>query len=233
MTQGNIFFDGFSNVNLNGQNNVTFSGVGSLTTGRGNLTIQTPRVATSYYLKPVVGIDPTTGTALPAVYTAANYLIDTTVKDSNGNVVSAGTVTMQGNGAASAGTATPGGTLAITAGEIDVSTIVEVPSGQIELTATGNINLGSGGQILSRGYYSPSAGTTVQTNAPGGVVSLTSTGSGVITLAAGSLIDVSAGSQGDAGSISPLRPHRWSGTERQHTGPGLRRQRRLFLPGNE
>ena len=206
VTQGNIFFDGFSNVNLNGQNNVTFSGVGSLTTGGGNLTIQTPRVATSYYLKPVVGIDPTTGTALPAVYTAANYLIDTTVKDSNGNVVSAGTVTMQGNGAASAGTATPGGTLAITAGEIDVSTIVEVPSGQIELTATGNINLGSGGQILSRGYYSPSAGTTVQTNAPGGVVSLTSTGSGVITLAAGSLIDVSAGSQGDAGSISLYAP---------------------------
>ena len=72
MNQGNILFDGFSNVNMNGQNNVTFSGVGSLTTDGGNLNVPTPLVATSYYLSRWWGsILPRT--ALPAVYTAANY----------------------------------------------------------------------------------------------------------------------------------------------------------------
>ncbi len=185
VNQGNILFDGFSNVNLNAQNNVTFSGKGSLVTRGGNLTIRTPHVASSYYLKPA-GLDPSTGIALPAVYTAANYLID----------AGAGTVNMQGNGAASASTATPGGTLAIMAGEIDISTIVEVPSGQIGMTALNNLNLGSGGQLLARGT----------SYAPGGVVSLTSTGGGAINLLTGSLIDVSAGPQGDAGSIKLYAP---------------------------
>ena len=173
VNQGNVLFDGFSNVNLNGLSNVTFSGVGSLTTGGGNLTVSTPRVATSY--------------ATPAgVYMAANYAINAGI----GNVI------MQGNGAASASTAAPGGTLAVTAGEIDISTIVEVPSGQIELTATGNINLGSGGRLLSRGTD----------YAPGGVVSMTSTNGGGVTLMAGSLIDVSAGTQGDAGTVNLYAP---------------------------
>ncbi len=183
--QGNTLFDGFSNVNLSGRSNVTFSGVGSLTTASGNLTISTPRIATTYYLAPA-GTDPSTGATLPAIYTAANYAIN----------AGAGTVTMRGNGAASASTAAPGGTLRITAGEIDVSTIVEVPSGQVELTATGNVNLGGGGQLLSRGTA----------YAPGGVVSLTSTGGGAVTLSGGSLIDVSAGSQGDAGTINLYAP---------------------------
>jgi filamentous hemagglutinin family protein len=194
VNQGSILFDGFSNVNMKGQNNVTFSGAGSLTTGGGNLTIATPRVATSYYVN-------SAGT-----YTAANYLIDTTIRDASGNVIGGGTVSMAGTGAASASTAAPGGTFAITAGEIDISTIVEVPSGQIDLTATGNINLESGGQLLGRGYYTSSTGQTVQTNAPGGVVSLTSTNGGAVNLMAGSLIDVSAGSQGDAGSITLYAP---------------------------
>jgi filamentous hemagglutinin family protein len=196
VNQGSILFGGFANVNLNGQGNVTFRGVGSLSTGGGNLTISSPRVATSYYLNPVAGIDPATGEVPPPVYTAANYSIN----------ARNGTVTMEGSGPASASLAAPGGTLAVTAGQIDVSTIVEVPSGQIELTATGNINLGSGGQLLARGYYSPSTGTTVQTNAPGGVVSLTSTGGGAITVNPGALIDVSAGAQGDAGSIGFYAP---------------------------
>jgi hypothetical protein len=181
-----ILFDGFSSITMNGLSNVTFSGIGSLITGGGNLTIASPRIATSYYLSPVAGTDPTTGAALSPVYTAADFTLN----------VGSGTVVMEGNGLASASVGAPGGTLAVSAGEIDVSTIVEVPSGQIELTASGAINLGSGGQLLARGT----------SYAPGGVVSLTSTGGGAITLAAGSLVDVSAGLQGDAGIINIYAP---------------------------
>jgi filamentous hemagglutinin family protein len=171
----NVLFDGFSSITMNGRSNVTFSGAGSLTTGGGNLTVATPRVATSYYG------DPASGT-----YTAADYAIN----------AGTGTVVMEGNGLSSASVGAPGGTLAVSAGEIDVSTIVEVPSGQIELTASGNINLGSGSQLLSRGTA----------YAPGGVVSLTSTNGGGVALAAGSIIDVSAGTQGDAGSVNIYAP---------------------------
>ena len=204
VNQGSLTFDGFSNVNLNGGSNVTFRGIGSLKTGGGNVNITTPRVATSYYLKPV-GFDPSTGALLPPVYTAANYLIDTTVTDGNGKVTGGGAVTMANlSGATSASTAAPGGTLAVTAGGIDISTIVEVPAGQIELTAVNGINLQPGGQLLAQGYYNSSAGTAV----PGGVVSLTSTGGGKINLSSGSFIDVSAyqGIQADAGSINFYAP---------------------------
>ena len=139
-------------------------------------------MATSYYVN-------SAGT-----YTAADYTI-------NGGT---GSVTMEGNGSTSASTAAPGGTLAVTAGNIDISTIVEVPSGQIELTATNNINISSdslgNGQLLARGTA----------YAPGGAVSLMSTGGGTINIASGAVIDVSAyqgqGSQGDAGSISLYAP---------------------------
>ena len=133
---GSIFFDSFSNVNLNGGSNVTFRGVGSLSTGGGNVTISTPRVGTSYYVN-------SAGT-----YTAANYSIN----------AGSGTVTMQGNNNTSSSTAAPGGTLSVSAGDVNISTIVEVPAGQIDLTAADNINLYSGGQLLAQGnQYSPAA----------------------------------------------------------------------------
>ena len=205
--KGSILFDGFGTVNMDAAHDLTFRGAGevpqgatfrtagTLSTGGADLNIAAGRVTTSFYMQPA-GTDPSTGAALSPVYTAADYLIDATTKDTSGNVTGGGRVSIGPDTGAAGTTTTPGGTLAITAGEIDVSTIVEVPSGQIELTATGNITLAGGGQLLGRGTP----------YVPGGVVSLTSTGGGAVTLAAGSLIDVSAGLQGDAGSISLYAP---------------------------
>ena len=220
--KGNIQLDGFSTINMNVANDLTFRGAGEvdqatgatfrsagvLATGGADLNIATALVTTAPYMQPA-GTDPTTGALLAPVYTAANFLIDATDRDSSGNPTGGGGTVNITPGTGNAGTATtPGGTLAITAGEIDISTVVEVPSGQIELTATrytrssgslvstGNINVGSGGQLMAQGTQ----------YAPGGVVSLTSTGGGTINIASGAVIDVSAGSQGDAGSISLYAP---------------------------
>ena len=230
--KGNIQLDGFSAVNMDAANDLTFRGAGQLdqatgatfrsagvlATGGADLNIAAAMVTTAPYMQPA-GTDPTTRAVLAPVYTAADFLIDTTDRDSAGNPTGGGGKVSMTAGTGTAGTAaTPGGTLAITAGQIDISTIVEVPSGQIDLTATrytnpsgilvstGNIDIGSGGRLLARGYYTSSRGQTVQTNAPGGVVSLTSTGGGAINIASGALIDVSAGAEGDAGSISLYAP---------------------------
>jgi filamentous hemagglutinin family protein len=195
--KGNILFDGFSTVNMNVANDLTFRGAGEvpqgatfraagvLATGGADLNIAASRVTASYYMQSA-GTDPSTGAALPPVYTAADFKVDAGAGAVN---ITAGTGT--------AGTTTaPDGTLEIDGSAIDVSTLIEIPSGQITLNASGNITLGSGGQLLARGTA----------YAPGGVVSLTSTGGGAINLLSGSLIDVSAGSQGDAGSISLYAP---------------------------
>ena len=119
-------------------------------------------------------------------YTAANFTVN----------AGSGTVTIAAGSGAPGAVATPGGTLEIDASEIDISTLVQIPSGQIKLVATGNINLASGARLSLPG--------TVY--APGGVVYLTSTNGGAVNANSGSLIDVSAGPQGDAGSINLYAP---------------------------
>ena len=209
--KGSTSFDGFRTVNVNAANDLTFRGAGEvpqggtfraagvLGTGGADLNIVAARVTTAPYMQPA-GTDPTTGAALTPVYTAADFKVD----------AGAGTVNITPGTGIAGTTAAPGGTLAITAGEIDISTTVEVPSGQIELTATaspastGSITIGSGGQLLAQGTP----------YAPGGVVFLASTGTNTsgntiknaITIDPAALIDVSAGAEGDAGSISLYAP---------------------------
>src|SRR5271157_5815733 len=100
--EGNILFDTFSTVNLNAPNDLTFRGIGSLSTGGGDLNIATSRLTTSYYLEPV-------NASVPPVYTAANFAINT----------GTGKVTISAGGGSPGIASTPGGSLAITAGGID------------------------------------------------------------------------------------------------------------------
>ena len=120
-------------------------------------------------------------------YTAASF-----------QIAAGGNVTIAKSGGQPDTTSVPGGTLGITAATIDDSGIVDVSSGNITFTATdrrSGIFLRSGSEILARGCaYAP--GGNVQLNA----------GNGTLTMEQGALIDVSAGSQGDAGSISIVAP---------------------------
>jgi filamentous hemagglutinin family protein len=194
---GTILFDQFSKIGVNVMNSLTFSGVGSLSTGGARLSVSTAQVATTYSMAPA-GPAGSTAAALPPIYTAANFSID---------AGGTGTVTIQPSGGTAGTNPPPGGSLSITdAREIDISTanpsgstvVVDVPSGQLTFAASGNITLGSGAVLSAQA--SPYA--------PGGVISLTSTGGGMVTLGLGSLIDVSppSGSQGSGGSINLYAP---------------------------
>jgi filamentous hemagglutinin family protein len=119
-------------------------------------------------------------------YTAANFTVN----------AGSGTVTMAAGSGTPGAVTTPGGTLEIEAQEIDISTLIQMPSGQLNLVASGNINLAKGAQLSLPGTA----------YAPGGVVYLTSTNGGAVNVNAGSLIDVSAGPQGDAGNINLYAP---------------------------
>jgi filamentous hemagglutinin family protein len=96
-----------------------------------------------------------------------------------------------------------GGSLAISGSSIDVATQIALPSGHISLTTTaGDLTLAQGGSIDVAGVVQQYDGVAVAS--PGGSVSLTSSGN--VTLASGSRIDVSAGSGGEAGSITLSAP---------------------------
>jgi filamentous hemagglutinin family protein len=174
--EGALLLDGFASVNFNAVNDITFRGIGSLVTG-GDLHFSSARITTSYY------------TDANTPYTAASF-----------QIAAGGNVTIGQSGGQPGQTSVPGGTLGITAATIDDSGIVDVSSGYITFTATGSglgsgIFLRSGSEILARGCaYAP--GGNVQLNA----------GNGAFTMEQGALIDVSAGSQGDAGSISIVAP---------------------------
>ncbi|MEZ4601759.1 MAG: filamentous hemagglutinin family protein [Syntrophotaleaceae bacterium] len=113
-------------------------------------------------------------------YEAADYLID-------GGI---GTVAILGgdDGIPEAGNA--GGRFEIAAGTIRVDSIVDNTAGTTTLNGSDSVSVEENGKILNRGnaYFS---GGRVQVIAE----------DGEIDLAAGSLIDVSGGAQGDAGSI--------------------------------
>jgi filamentous hemagglutinin family protein len=190
---GSIHLDGFNTVKLNvdskydlnppivSANDVTFLGAGSLKTDA-DLTISAPRITTSYYQS-----DSTS-------YEVADF------------AVQANSITLaKGNGTAGI-SSVPGGSLSFAANNIDVATVVEVQSGQVTLTAEGgasdSINVESGAQILARGWGHDSAGKTVS-YAPGGSISIQTDGKLII---AGTL-NVEAGAQGDAGSISLSAPN--------------------------
>jgi len=113
-------------------------------------------------------------------YNAADYLIDG----------GTGTVAILGgdDGVPEAGNA--GGRFEIAAGTIRLDSIVDNTAGTTTLNASDSVYVEENGKILNRGnaYFA------------GGSVKVTAK-NGEIDLAAGSLIDVSGGEQGDAGSI--------------------------------
>ena len=208
--RGDVLFSGFSNIALNSKGDVTFKGVGSLTTGNADLQISAARITTGAGLN-------TSGTYQAAdfnVYTGANYYNDFGINPGTSyNPNPLGTITITQSGGTPGTTSTPGGTLgfwgkAIYNGTLnndgtvnEKGTIIQVDSGNINLVATGTdpandgIFLHDGAQILARGTD----------EAPGGEVTL-QTNSGSIVLDAGSAIDVHAGAQGDAGAVTLLAP---------------------------
>ena len=183
---GDVLFSGFSNIALNSGGDVTFKGAGSLATGGADLTISAARVTTTSGLK-------TDGT-----YQTADFLVVAGSRKSDSNP--AGSITLTDSGGVQGTTSVAGGTLEFLAKSIDDSTKIQVDGGDIKLVATGSgtadgVFLRSGGQILAQGTD----------DAPGGRVTLKAA-SGSIVLDAGSVINVDAGTQGDAGSITLSAP---------------------------
>jgi filamentous hemagglutinin len=186
--KGTVLFDGFAQnihddagVNFKADKDVFFKGVGAIKTGNADLIITASRVATSSYMD-------------AGTYTAAEFLVDAGI----------GRVSMVRATGGDTGTDSAPGSLELKGDSIDVSTLIETPAGQLKLTAANNIDINAGGEIRAQGTE----------YAPGGDVILTSTGGGKIDIketqdALGNAIasiDVSGGSQGDAGSIKLYAP---------------------------
>jgi filamentous hemagglutinin family protein len=166
-----LLIDGFSTINFNAVNAITFNGSGSLTTG-GNLNFASGRITTSYYQD----------TNTP--YTAANFTVSTT-----------GTVNIappQGGAAAPQATVTPGGTLEIDGTSIDVSGVIEVASGTLRLNGTNGVTLESSAQVLDGGSTQTITvnGHNTYVCTPGGSVYLNAD-SGPVNIATGAVVDVS------------------------------------------
>jgi hypothetical protein len=106
------------------------------------------------------------------------------------------TFSLMPSGGGAGGSATPGGRLAVKAGTVDIGGTIETVSGAVSLEADGTgVFLRGGARILATG----------SDLAPGGRVGLVSQ-AGVVSVDKGALIDVTAGSQGDAGNISLAAP---------------------------
>jgi filamentous hemagglutinin len=196
----NIVLDQFKTVTLDSSQDVTLRGVGTFGVAQ-DLTIKAPRVTTSAYQH--TG-DPTNPADVSVAYTAADFTVD----------AERGKVSIEGNSGSASGDRTPGGSLTIKGKSISMAasvtlneaneqvfhpTVLDIPSGRLQLTATGDITLGDKTSILATGTSEAAQSGTVYY--PGGSIALTSN-SGAVTLASGSLIDVSASTQGDAGSVS-------------------------------
>jgi filamentous hemagglutinin len=175
--RGSVLLDGFGQVSLTADKDLTFLGVGSFLSS-GDLAMNAARITTSYYSD---GATP---------YEAANFTVD------------AGNRSLFiGPGRGSAGeTATPGGRLELLGRALEVWGTIQLNSGQVVLRATGSgpedsVRVRGGGRILARG----------SDFAPGGTITLSSN-AGEAVLEAGALLDVSAGPQGDAGMIRLMAP---------------------------
>jgi filamentous hemagglutinin len=196
---GDVLFANFNEIKLNSQNDLTFRGQGSLTSGNADLTISAARVTTASTTQTVTNPDGTTSTPITTpdfvVYTGGNYYND----QNNLNPTHAIQIAYSSGGTQGT-TSTPGGTLEFWGTSIDQGGLIQVDAGTIKLVATGTgptdgIFLRSGSQILARGAA----------DAPGGSV-LLQTDSGSLIMEQGSRIDVSAGAQGDAGVVTMEAP---------------------------
>ncbi len=167
-----LLIDGFSTINFNAVNGITFNGSGSLVTGAGNLNFAAGRITTSYY--------PDANTS----YTAANFTVSTT-----------GTVNIappQGGAAAPQAEVTPGGTLEIDGNSIGVSGVIQLASATLRLNGTTGVALESSAQVLDGGSTQTITvnGHNTYVCTPGGSVYLNSE-SGPANIATGAVVDVS------------------------------------------
>ncbi len=214
---GDVLFDGFNSIILYSQGDLTLLGKGSLTTGNALLSISAKQVTTSSTTTTVTNSDGTISSPVTAanffVYTGSNYFNDQNSLSTNTN-----TITINGNGVTPVQTNTPGGMLQLWGSSIELNGgIIQVDSGTINLTATGanangtGIYLHTGGEILAPGITAANNAATGPGGpgiAPGGNVTLSvvNDSSGSIVIEPGSVINVKAGSQGDAGSVTLLAP---------------------------
>ncbi|WP_435550429.1 filamentous haemagglutinin family protein [Desulfobacterium sp. N47] len=175
--RGQVLIDGFSQINIASNKDTIFQGKGSLTT-QANLNITAARLTTSYD-KDSVGN-----------YQTADFSVNTET----------GSIGIYSNGVSPVAGIVPGGLLNLNGRSIVVDGLIETSSVGLTLNATGSsdadgIFVTDTGRIINRGSE----------YGKGGLVELRSE-FGKIDLAEKSLIDVSAGAQGDAGSIALFGP---------------------------
>jgi filamentous hemagglutinin family protein len=195
---GDVLFGGFNSIALISKGDMTLIGKGSLTTGNADLSINAPRVTTASTTAAVTNPDGTDSSPVTAanfvVYTGSNYYND------QNNLNPTNAITISSSGGAPGQTNTPGGMLQFLGSTINVNGgIIQVDSGTIKLVAAGSEQTDGiflkGGQILARGTD----------DAPGGQITVSAL-NGSLGVDSTSLIDVSAGTQGDAGAVTLLAP---------------------------
>jgi len=188
----NILLDNFSKVNLTSVGDLTFKGVGFLKTAAA-LDLTAARITTTYYSASKDANDKLT------TYKSSRVTVD----------AETGKVTIGNSGGKAGLITTSGGSLEIKGGEIEDSGIIELPSGSVTLTAVNGVTLGAGAQILARGSMTRTQVTDGSSEyayvyAPGGDVTINA--GTEVKLLDGSLVDVSAMKQGDAGKIAISGP---------------------------
>lgn len=192
---GDIAMDGFSDLHLKSGGEMIFRGDGSLTTGDTGLNLTAARISTAAYQGISGTFSQDMNAAMPelALFEPADFFVDAGTGDL--------TVTSPDSGPQP--TAEPiqagvvGGTLKFAGSAVTVDTTVDLPAGRFAVEA------GSGGiQLGSRAFVSVNGTGTL----PGGVVTLVGRDGGRVKLAANSLVDVSAGGQGDAGEVGITAP---------------------------
>jgi len=180
---GDMVLDGFADVSLIAEHDMTFTGKGSLLSS-GDLHLAAACMTTSYYQDNKIDCE------------VAGFLVQAGDSDTGYRDV----VIAQSGGAPGAA-GIPGGSLDIRGRDIELSSVIDSHSGRVSLEAMGTAADGHGIRLTS-GAAILAPGTDY---APGGRVSLWTEG-GSIHLDTGSHIDVSAGGQGDAGRITLYAP---------------------------
>lgn len=170
-----LVVDGYDHVTLSAAADIVFEGVGSLQT-KGDLSLASARVANA----PAISVNPNG----VLEYSAGEFqVLAGTSTDRQLNFL---------RGGAAPGRATvPGGILEFRGKDISMAGLIDLESARVVLRAADSVSVRDGGSIRSLGGE----------HAPGGTVELRAD-AGNVVLDPGSLIDVSAGSQGDAGTIA-------------------------------
>ena len=169
-----LAIDGFDQVTLAASSDIAFEGVGSLQT-KGDLTLASARVTNA----PTI----TQNANGNLEYTTGDFLIQA------GPSATRNLAFLHSGGTAKTVTL-PGGMLDFRGQDISMAGMIDLESANIVLQAGNTISVLDGGSIRSLGGA----------YAPGGTVELRAL-NGNVVLNPGSLVDISAGAQGDAGNI--------------------------------